>query len=83
VIDRSPIAPIMIGPANVEAATGLRWREALALARRLGVRVATLGDRRLIPAISLLDALDREHSPAVTGTDPEVDVLRRLGRGAR
>jgi|GEM_PF-6665079 len=40
------LAPILIGPLNVEVACGLSWREALALAKRCGVRVAQSGEKR-------------------------------------
>lgn len=40
------LAPILIGPLNVEAACGLSWRETLALAKRCGVRVAQSGGKR-------------------------------------
>ncbi len=79
----APLVPIMIGPANVEAALGLTWREALALAKRLGVRVVESGERRVISARELLAAIERDARPvAIAEPTGEALVLARLGRRA-
>lgn len=75
------LSPILVGPHNVEAATGLSWRECLALARRLGVRVVESGDRRVLSARELLAALEASVEPTPERElDPEALVLARLGR---
>lgn len=77
----APVAPIAIGPDSAVAVLGCTWREALALARSLGVRVVEVGERRLIPARQLAEALERGAAAAPElEADPEEVVLRRLGR---
>lgn len=71
----------MIGPDNAIGALGVTWREALALARDLGVPVAHVGARQLISARALLDALERRAAPSPpTEQSAEAVVLSRLGR---
>ncbi|MCL4840156.1 MAG: hypothetical protein KJ058_19580 [Thermoanaerobaculia bacterium] len=77
----APVAPLLVGPDNAVAARGCSWREALALARSVGVPVVEVGERRLIPARQLAEALER--GAAEPELDPEAAVLARLGRGRR
>lgn len=80
----APVVPIAIGPDSVVAVLGCSWREALALARSLGVRVIEVGERRLIPARELAEAIERGAAAAPDlDADPEAVVLARLGRGSR
>lgn len=79
----APVAPVLVGPDNAIAVLGLSWREALHVARELGVPVVSVGARQLISARALLEALERRAQPAEPELNPEAVVLARLGRGSR
>lgn len=74
--------PLLVGPANCEAMTGMPWRHIRDHAEELGLTFVSVGNKRAIVAADLLVALagraSREAAPA------EVDELeamrRRLGK---
>ena len=54
------IAPITIGPGNAVGMTGVSWRWLRDNAGRLGVPIWRVGGKSMIPAASLLPALEHE-----------------------
>lgn len=76
---KADVRPVLIGPRNCEAATGLPWRWCRDTAQRLGVRLVTAGRKQAIPAEAFLAALEAANETS----EPEVEVdaaeqVRRL-----
>lgn len=76
-----PVRPVLLGPKNCEAATGLPWRWCRDTAQRLGVRLVTAGRKQAIPADQFLAALEaaNETSEPAAEIDAAEQVRRLVG----
>jgi hypothetical protein len=90
--DRLPVAALVIGPRNAEAAVGFPWRWCRDTALELGVPFVGHGRKRGIMAADFIAALRREsatprdpQAPEATLPDPAAEVRRLLAgmRGGR
>jgi hypothetical protein len=65
---KATVSPLLIGPANCEAACGMPWRHVRDHARALGIEPVRLGRKLAVPAEAFLLALatgrPREHAPS-------------------
>lgn len=85
--------PLLLGPANTEAATGFSYRWVRDTASRLGVPFVGAGRKRAVRADLFLEALERQVVPIaelsdfpVEASDPAATVRALLGKrkaGAR
>lgn len=83
--------PVLIGPRNCEACTGLPWRSVRDNARAMGVPVLLVGRKAAVPAAALLAALERQDVtgdserdappalPSIAPTDPAQHIRATLG----
>lgn len=78
---KADVRPLLLGPKNCEAATGLPWRWCRDTAQRLGVRLVTAGRKQAIPADQFLAALEaaNETSEPVAEVDAAEQVRRLVG----
>lgn len=87
------VAPILLGPANAEAATGLPWRWCRDFAAAHGVRFVGSGKKRALIASEFVAALERASASPAPATEPANDdavqvdhaeeLRRRLGKRKR
>ncbi|MEI9940501.1 MAG: hypothetical protein WDO69_25075 [Pseudomonadota bacterium] len=84
---RSTVTPVILGPANSEAATGWSWPFVKARARELGVPVVGTGKKLGVPAAAFLTALERaaqaitlQEPPALSTEEIAAQVRSVLGR---
>lgn len=83
--DRAPVAPLLIGPRNCEAAIGQLWRWTRRFAEQAGVPIWRLGTKTAIPAAPLMRALEAHaaaHQPPpreLTDAEHEDAFLAKLG----
>jgi hypothetical protein len=83
---RAPVSPIVVGPANCEAAIGQNWRWTRDFAARAGVKIWRVSGKSVIPLEALLKAMEREgemqvlDAPAPATEEQELNALaQRLG----
>lgn len=89
---RAAVIPLLLGPANCEAAVGLPWRFVRDHAPELGVPIIGTGRKRCVRADLFIEALERSGTradlPSVAKAEPEpldaAEVIRRaIGVGRR
>lgn len=82
------VAPLYVGPRNVEHVIGHSWRWTRTTAKRLGVSVLQVGGKPLIRVSELQAAIERESrraapaavpAPPVTDDDEQAAMVARLG----
>ncbi|MBI3204508.1 MAG: hypothetical protein HYZ29_23435 [Myxococcales bacterium] len=83
---KSPVAPMLLGPANAESAVGAPWRWVRDAASELGVRFVGHGRKRFVVASEFMAALARVASTSVEPAavaagpaDPAAAVRQALG----
>lgn len=78
------VAPLLIGPANAEAAMGAPWRWVRRRAAELGVPVIGSGRKTFVRAADFIAALERGSAPDTNApADPAEQVRAALGRARR
>jgi len=83
--DLAPVAPLLIGPRNCEAAIGQLWRWTRRFAEQAGVPIWRLGTKTAIPAAQLMRAFEAHVAatqPApreLTDEEREDVILARMG----
>lgn len=80
--ERATVAPVLLGPRNCEAATGLPWRHVRDHARELGIDLVRVGRKLAVPASAFLRALQVANDSVAeqqTPTDPAAALRERLG----
>jgi hypothetical protein len=67
--------PLLIGPANCQAALGDNWRHAKAFAAAHGVRILRIGKKDFFRADEYLAALERHSATDADGDDTAPHAL--------
>ena len=85
---RATVAPLILGPANSESATGWPWRFVKERARALGVPVLGSGKKQGVSASAFLAALERapaldQHAPSPLTAEQAAEQVRAMLGKAR
>lgn len=75
------MSPLLIGPGNALAVTGIPWRRLRDNAASLGVATVRVGKATLVPAAAFMAALEAQCAKPADPSlaDPTAELRRRLG----